>query len=76
MPISTILILAVIIAAFTLFAVVLAWGDYQTRNVSRERRQSVGSKSQVQSLRRAVEVAEGTVIRPAAEKAQNATAKV
>ena len=40
MPISTIIILAGIIAAFTLFAVVLAWGDYQTRNIGRERRQA------------------------------------
>ena len=31
--------LAAIIAAFTLFAVVLAWGDYQTRGLDRNVRQ-------------------------------------
>jgi hypothetical protein len=35
MTISTILVLAFIIVAFSSFGVVLAWGDYQTRNINR-----------------------------------------
>lgn len=34
--------LAAIIAAFTLFAVALAWGDYQTRGLDRNLRQKPG----------------------------------
>lgn len=34
MPIIDIVFLAAVIAAFTLFGVVLAWGDYQTRKPS------------------------------------------
>jgi multisubunit Na+/H+ antiporter MnhC subunit len=35
MPLSNVLILIGIVAAFALFAVVLAWGDHQTRNLPR-----------------------------------------
>jgi hypothetical protein len=35
MTLSTILVLAFIIAVFSTFGLVLAWGDYQTRNVNR-----------------------------------------
>jgi cell division protein FtsL len=35
MPSSSIIFLGGIIAAFVLFAVVLAWVDHQTRNLSR-----------------------------------------
>ena len=33
MPVSTVIIVTAIIAAFVIFAVVLAWGDHQTRNL-------------------------------------------
>lgn len=36
MPITNIIFLAAVIAAFTLFGVVLAWGDYQTRKPGRQ----------------------------------------
>lgn len=37
MPLSTVLIVSAIVAAFTLFGIVLAWGDRQTRNLVRDR---------------------------------------
>jgi hypothetical protein len=36
MPLSTILIVSGIVAAFGLFGVVLAWGERQTRNLVRD----------------------------------------
>lgn len=33
MPTETIIVIAGIVAAFTLFAVVLAWADHRTRSV-------------------------------------------
>jgi hypothetical protein len=35
MPITDAIIVAAIVAAFIIFAVVLAWGEYQTRHLSR-----------------------------------------
>jgi hypothetical protein len=35
MPITDAIIVAAIVAAFIVFAVVLAWGEYQTRHLSR-----------------------------------------
>jgi len=35
MPIAEIPILTAIVSAFVVFAVVLAWGEYQTRHISR-----------------------------------------
>jgi hypothetical protein len=35
MPLTSIIILAAIVVAFVLFAAVLAWGDYQTRDLGR-----------------------------------------
>lgn len=35
MPLTTALIVTGIVAAFTLFGIVLAWGDHQTRNLKR-----------------------------------------
>ena len=36
MPILSMFILALIVAAFVVFAVVLFWGDYQTRHLTRD----------------------------------------
>lgn len=35
MPLSSILVLAGIVAAFSIFGLVLAWGDHQTRHINR-----------------------------------------
>jgi len=54
MSISQIVILSAVCAAFVVFAVVLAWGDYQTRKISHsgaDRPQAPGP--QLQSLRTA-----------------------
>jgi len=37
MPLTTILILAGIIAAFGTFGIMLAWAEYQTRHLHRDR---------------------------------------
>lgn len=39
MPISDLLIVSVITLAFVAFAVVLAWGDHQTRDIARASRE-------------------------------------
>lgn len=39
MSTTDILILAGIVAAFVVFAVILAWGDYQTAEIARKSRQ-------------------------------------
>jgi len=45
MPILDALVLSLIIALFVAFAVVLAWGEYQTRNLNRDIRQPVSDPS-------------------------------
>lgn len=35
MPLSTILIVSGIVAAFAVFGIVLAWGEHRTRNIAR-----------------------------------------
>lgn len=46
MPITDAIIVAAIVAAFIVFAIVLAWGEYQTRHLSRPDRSggSAGDK--------------------------------
>ena len=39
MAMTRILILTTIVAAFVLFGIVLAWGEYQTRHLVRDRKQ-------------------------------------
>lgn len=52
MPITDILILCVITFAFVIFAVVLAWGEHQTREIARESRQRALTGAHVASLKR------------------------
>jgi hypothetical protein len=40
MPITTVIILSAIVAAFLLFGVVLAWGETQTRHLGRDRQRA------------------------------------
>ncbi len=40
MPVTDAIIVAAIVAAFIVFAVVLAWGEYQTRQLSRSHAQT------------------------------------
>ncbi len=56
MPITSAVILAGIIFAFIVFAVVLAWGEYQTRHIARSGRQHSGTSAQVYSLKAAEDV--------------------
>ena len=40
MPITTVIILAAIVAVFALFGVVLAWGETQTRHLNRDQQRA------------------------------------
>ncbi len=66
MTMTSIIILAGIILAFAIFAVVLAWGEYQTRNISQSDPQKSGASAQVHSLKQIA--LEGRA--PAQEKAK------
>jgi len=55
MPITSLIIVATIVVAFVGFAVILAWGDHQTRNIGRDADEPVGTQAQVQSLKAAAE---------------------
>lgn len=52
MPIIDILVLCVITFAFIIFAVTLAWGDYQTREIARASRQRALTGTHVATLKR------------------------
>jgi hypothetical protein len=52
MPITDIIIVSVITIAFLAFAVVLAWGDYQTRDIARASRERALSSTRGDSLKR------------------------
>ena len=51
MPITDIIIICVIISAFVIFAVALAWGDYQTRDIAQASRERAASSVNVVPLR-------------------------
>jgi len=53
MPITDIVIISVIISAFAIFAIALAWGDYQTREIARASRQRAAASANVVALKRA-----------------------
>ena len=55
MPIANMLILSGIVLAFVFFAAVLAWGDYQTRHLSRDAGQRARASAQIHSLKQAAE---------------------
>ena len=51
MPITDIIVLCVIISAFAIFALTLAWGDYQTREIAQASRKRAASSVNVVPLR-------------------------
>lgn len=52
MPLSDIIMLTAIVGAFLLFGVVLAWGEYQTRNFKRPDAES-NAREQKQEMKHA-----------------------
>jgi len=66
MPITDIFVLSVIAFAFIAFAVVLAWGDYQTRKIARASRARALTGAGVASLKQSAQAA--SVGQKAAEK--------
>jgi hypothetical protein len=55
MPIANMLILTGIVLAFVFFAAVFAWGDYQTRLVSRDAGQHARASVRIHSLKQAAQ---------------------
>jgi hypothetical protein len=51
MPITDIIIVSVITIAFVAFAVVLAWGDYQTSEIARASRERALTGAPIPSLK-------------------------
>jgi hypothetical protein len=51
MPITDIIVVCVIISAFAVFAAVLAWADYQTREIAQESRERAVQDANVVRLR-------------------------
>jgi hypothetical protein len=54
MPITDIIIVSIITIAFLAFAVVLAWGDYQTRDIARASRERALSGTRADLLKRPI----------------------
>jgi hypothetical protein len=52
MPISDIIIVSIIILGFVTFAVTLAWGDHQTREIARTSRERALTGARVASLKK------------------------
>jgi hypothetical protein len=52
MPITDIIIVSIIILAFVTFAVALAWGDHQTREIAQASRERALTGARVVSLKR------------------------
>ena len=55
MPIIDIVVLCVIVFAFAIFAVALAWGEHQTREIARESRRHALTGAHVASLKRSAQ---------------------
>ena len=51
MPVTDLIILSVVAFAFMAFAVVLAWGDYQTQDIARASRERALSGLRVASFK-------------------------
>lgn len=68
MPITDVFILSVIVFAFVAFAVVLAWGDHQTREIARASRERALTGAHVASLMRSAGAE--SVERKASEKSK------
>jgi len=51
MPITTVIILSAIVAAFVLFGVVLAWGEMQTRHLGRDQQRARKTAQAADSVR-------------------------
>ena len=47
MPIETVIVIAAIASPFIVFAVVLAWADFQTRSIYRKKPSSLATHSEV-----------------------------
>ena len=71
MPITDIVVVCAIISAFVIFAVALAWGDYQTRDIARASRERAAGSVNVVPLRQ--NAAPANAVRATREKA-NASA--
>ncbi|MDR3420638.1 MAG: hypothetical protein P4L80_05245 [Xanthobacteraceae bacterium] len=55
MPATDAVIIAAIVAAFIVFGAVLAWGDYQTRNLRRPARQGAETAGKTPEATRVIQ---------------------
>ena len=73
MPITDIIVVCVIISAFAIFAAVLAWADYQTRQIAEaSRERAAGGGVNVVPLRQTVAPANAARVVPEKTKASAA----
>jgi hypothetical protein len=66
MPITSIIVVGAISLAIIVFAAVLAWGDYQTRHISRSSQQPAGTKPQISPQQSAKTIAPRVEVHDAA----------
>jgi hypothetical protein len=72
MPVTDIIVVCAIISAFAIFALALAWGDYQTRKIARTSAERAASSLNVVSLRQ--NAGPENAVRIAPEKAKASAA--
>jgi len=72
MPITTIIILCAIVAAFLLFGAVLAWGEMQTRHLGRDQQRARKTAQAAESVRVIQANAQGAGARSASSHRQAA----
>jgi hypothetical protein len=71
MPITTIIILAAIVAVFALFGVVLAWGEMQTRHLGRDQQRARKTAQAANTVRVIQAKAQGKVQETVARSASH-----
>ncbi len=72
MPITDIVVVCVIISAFAIFAAVLAWADYQTREMAPASRERAARDTNVEPLKQNAGPANAARIVPEKTKASAA----
>jgi hypothetical protein len=72
MPITDIAVVCVIISAFAIFAAVLAWGDYQTRDIAQASRERAARDANVVPLKQNAASANAARVVPEKTKASAA----
>ena len=72
MPITDIIVICIIISGFAIFAVALAWGDYQTRDIAQASRERAAGGINIVLLRQNATPANAGRMTPEKSKASAA----